>query len=202
MIGELKKTCDFIRKNYPEIFIILDAKRGDIGSTNEAYAVYAFDYLGVDAITLNPYLGKEALEPFLERKDKACIILCHTTNPGAEEIQDIVLKGQPLYQIIAKKVVKEWNTNNNCMMVLGARYPKQLLQARKLAGDMTFLVPGIGAQGGEVESTVKSGLNSKNAGIIINSSRRIIFASNGKDFAQKAREETLKLRDSINLFRL
>lgn len=200
-IGELKKTCDYLKKNYPDIFVILDAKRGDIGSTNEGYVTYAFDYLGVDAITLHPYLGREALEPFLKRKDKVSIILCHTTNVGAEEIQDIQIKGEPLYKLIAKKIVNEWNTNNNCMIVMGARYPKQLTEVRKLAGDMTFLVPGIGTQGADLKKTVKAGLNSKKAGMIINSSRGIIFASSGEDFADKARLETQKLRDNINKFR-
>lgn len=193
-IGELKKTCDYIKKTYPEIPLILDAKRGDIGSSNEGYVSYAFDYLSVDGITLHPYLGKEALEPFLKRKDKTCIILCHTTNKGAEEIQDISINGEPFYKQIAKKVVNEWNTNNNCMLVLGAKYPKQLQEIRKLAGDMTFLVPGIGAQGGDLGKTVKAGLNSKNAGMIINSSRGIIFAKN-------PRKEAEKLRDTINIYR-
>ncbi len=197
-VTQLKMTCDYLQKNYPEIIIILDAKRGDIGSTNDGYVTYAFDYLGADAITLHPYLGKEALEPFLKRKDKGCIILCHTTNPGAEELQDVITDGKPFYQLVAEKVTNEWNSNMNCLLVLGARYPEQMAEVRKIAGDMTFLVPGIGAQGGDVGKTVKAGLNSQKAGMVINSSRGIIFASNGDDFAEKAREETEKLRDEIN----
>ncbi len=200
-IRQLKMSCDYIRKKYPEIVIILDAKRGDIGSTNKGYVEFIFDYLGVDAVTLHPYLGKEAIEPFLAREDKGCIILCRTSNPGAGEIQDLVCGGEPLYIKIAKKVVKDWNKRGNCLMVVGATYPRELSRVRKIAGEMNFLVPGIGIQGGEIEKAVRAGLNSKKAGMIINSSRGIIFASNKKDFAKRAREETLKLRDEINRFR-
>lgn len=201
-IEALKMTCDYIHENYPEIIIIIDAKRADIGNTNKGYVRFIFDYLEGDAVTLHPYLGREALSPFLERKDKGCIILCRTSNPGAGEFQDLEIVGQPLYKIVAEKIVKEWNKNNNCLMVVGATYPKELAEVRTIAGDMTFLVPGIGAQGGDVEKTVKAGLNSKKAGMIINSSRGIIFASSGKDFAQKARLKAQKLKDSINQYRI
>ncbi|HEX7041776.1 MAG TPA: orotidine-5'-phosphate decarboxylase [Patescibacteria group bacterium] len=200
-IGELKKTCDYIRKNYPDIPIILDAKRGDIGSTNEGYVTFIFDYLGVDGVTLHPYLGREALQPFLQRKDKGCIILCKTSNPGSGEFQNLLLNKEPLYKIVAKTVVNKWNANNNCFMVIGATYPKELAEIRKLAGDMTFLVPGIGAQGGDIGKTVKSGLNSKKLGMIINSSREIIYADNSKNFAKKAREKAEKLKNEINKYR-
>ena len=200
-ILQLEFTLTYLRKKYPEIPIILDAKRGDVGNTNEGYVKFIFDYLRADAVTLHPYLGKEALSPFLERKDKGCIILCRTSNRGAGEFQDLKVNGEHLYKIVAKKVVEEWNMNNNCLMVVGATYPKELQEVRKIAGDMTFLVPGIGAQGGDVEKTVKAGLNSKKAGMIINSSRGIIFASSGKNFDKRARKETKKLRDEINRYR-
>lgn len=209
-IEALKMTCDYIRQKYPEIVIIIDAKRADIGNTNEGYVKFIFDYLGADAVTLHPYLGREALLPFLERKDKGCIILCRTSNPGAGEFQDLLLyhlnngrgkDGIPLYRIVAEKAAKEWNKYSNCLLVVSATYPKELQEMRKIAGDMTFLVPGIGAQGGDVEKTVRAGLNSKKSGMIINSSRGIIFASMGKDFAERAREETKKLRDEINEYR-
>lgn len=189
-ITELKKTCDYLRKTYPEIPIILDAKRGDIGNTNEGYVTYAFDYLGADAITLHPYLGREALQPFLDRKDKGCIILCKTSNPGAGEFQDVGL----LYQRVAKNVVKTWNSNGNCMVVVGATYPKDLAIIRRIVGNMTILVPGIGSQGGDIEKTVKAGMDSKGKGLIISSSRFIIFA---RDPAVK----TQILRDQINTYR-
>lgn len=193
-IVELKKTCDYIRTTYPEIPIILDAKRGDIGSTNEGYVSFIFDYLGIDAVTLHPYLGSEALKPFLERQEKGIIILCRTSNPGAGEFQDLLMKNEPLYRIVAKTVIKKWNTNNNCLMVVGATYPKELAEIRKLAGDMTFLVPGIGAQGGDIKKTVQAGLNSKKAGMIINSSRGIIFAKDPRTEAQQLRDEINRQR--------
>lgn len=189
-IEELKMTCDYLHKNYPEIPLILDAKRGDIGSTNEGYVTYAFDYLGVDAITLHPYLGRDALQPFLDRKDKGCIILCKTSNPGAGEFQDVGL----LYQCVARNVVKTWNGNGNCMLVVGATYPEELAAVRRIVGDMTLLVPGIGSQGGDIEKTVKAGQNAKGAGMIINSSRSIIFARDPTG-------QTQMLRDQINTYR-
>jgi len=200
-VTQLKMTCDYIRQQYPEIPIILDAKRADIGSNNEGYVKYMYDYLQVDAVTLQPYLGREALKPFLEKIDKGAIILCRTYNPGAWEFQDLETNGEQLYKYVCKKVVNEWNTNNNCLLVVGATYPEELAEIRKIAGDMTFLVPGIGAQGGDIEKTVKAGKNSKNAGMIISSSRVIIFASNETDFAEKAKEKTQKLRDEINQYR-
>jgi len=200
-IKELKMTFDYINNEYPEVFTIIDAKRADIGNTNDGYAKYAFDFLKADGITLHPYLGHEAMGPFLEREDKASIILCRTSNKGAGEFQDLVSQGEPLYKIVAKKVTKEWNKLGNCMMVIGATYPEELAEVRKIAGDMTFLVPGVGAQGGDVEKTVKAGLNSKGAGMIINSSRGIIFASSGPDFAATARQEAKKLKEEINKYR-
>lgn len=201
-ITQLKMTCDYLEEKYPEIVIILDAKRADIGSTNEGYVKFIFDYLGVDAVTLHPYLGREAIQPFLARLDKGCIILCRTSNPGAGEFQDLQTGGETLYKVIARKVVEEWNGNGNCLLVVGATYPEELREVRKIAGDMTFLVPGVGAQGGDIEKTVKAGLNSKGSGMIISSSRGIIFASTGRDFAQKARTAAKALKDEINKYRM
>jgi orotidine-5'-phosphate decarboxylase len=201
-ITQLQKTCQYVLETYPQIPIILDAKRADIGSTNEGYVQYAFDYLQADAITLQPYLGREALEPFLARKDKGLIILCHTTNPGASEIQDLLLGKEKLYQVVARKVRDEWNEHGNCLLVAGAAYPAELADIRAIAGDdMVFLVPGVGAQGADVGQAVKAGLSSRRDGLIINSSRDIIFASNGTDFAQAARQKAIKLRDEINKYR-
>ena len=200
-VEQLKKTCDYIKQTYPEIPIIIDAKRADIGNTNEGYMEYVFNYLGSDAVTLQPYLGGEALKPFLDQKDKGVIILCRTSNPGAGEFQDLTTNGKPLYQIVAEQVSKKWNINNNCMLVVGATYPEELAQVRTIVGDMSLLIPGIGAQGGDVEKTVKAGRNSKNAGIMINSSRGIIFVSNKEDFAEKAGEEAVKLQKEINKYR-
>ncbi len=200
-INQLKQTCDYINFAYPEIPIILDAKRADIGNTNNGYLNFAYEFLNVDAITLNPYLGSEALKPFLDREDKGCIILCKTSNAGSGELQNLTIEGKPLYEHVAQKVANEWNANKNCSLVIGATYPEELASIREIVGDMNLLVPGIGAQGGDVEKTIKAGLNSQNAGLLINSSRGIIFASKGEDFAQKAREAALKLREEINNYR-
>ena len=200
-VKELKMTCDYIREKYPDIIIILDAKRADIGNTNEGYTKFCFDYLQVDGVTLQPYLSGEAIKPFLNRADKGAIILCRTSNPGAGEFQDLLIDNEPLYKKVAKQVNNMWNTNNNCLLVVGATYPEEMVEIRKIVGDMTFLVPGVGAQGGDVEKTIKAGLNSQNAGLIISSSRSIIFASSGDDFAEKAREETERLKNEINKYR-
>ncbi|HEY4512676.1 MAG TPA: orotidine-5'-phosphate decarboxylase [Candidatus Paceibacterota bacterium] len=189
-IKELKMTMDYLIKNHPTIFTILDAKRADIGNTNSGYVYSIFDWLGFDAMTLHPYLGSEALEPFLSRKDKCSIILAKTSNPGAGEFQDIkISEKETLWEHVANEVVNKWNTNGNLMMVVGATYPDDIAKARKIAGDMTFLVPGVGAQGGEVRDFVKKGINSKGRGLIINSARGIIFSSNPKKEAEKLRNE-------------
>ncbi len=202
-IEDLKMTCDYLKVHYPDVVIILDAKRADIGNTNEGYAAFAFDYLGADAITLHPYLGKEALKPFLDRKDKGCIIVCRTSNLGAEEFQDLNVQGEkPLYQVVAENVSKEWNYNGNCGVAVGATYPTELEIVRRIVGEMPILIPGVGAQGGDVEKTVKAGVDKSGARAIISSSRGIIFASGGADFAQKAREETEKLNRYINEYKM
>lgn len=193
-VEALKLTCDFIKEKYPEVPIIIDAKRADIGNTNEGYAKFMFDYLGADAVTLHPYVGSDALKPFLDRKEKGSIILCRTSNPGAGELQDLEVNGKPMYQIVAENVAKKWNTNDNCALVVGATYPTELAIVRRIVGDMPLLIPGVGAQGGDVEKTVKAGVDVSGKNAIINSSRRIIFAEN-------PREEALKLRDEINLWR-
>ncbi len=200
-IVELKMTCDYLRKKYPDIVIILDAKRADIGNTNNGYVTFAYDYLGVDAVTLHPYLGREAIRPFLDRKDKGSIILCRTSNPGAGEFQDLKSSGKALYQVIAENVVEKWNTNKNCALVVGATYPAELKIVRRIAKNLPFLIPGIGAQGGDIEKTVKAGVDSHGAGAIINASRSIIFASGEADFAVKARKEAKRLKEQINTYR-
>ena len=161
-INALKDTCDYLVQKYPEIPIIVDAKRADIGNTNKGYVQFIFTYLRADAVTLHPYLGEEAIRPFLDCKDKGIIILCRTSNPGAGEFQDLLVDGKSLYKIVAENVANKWNTNKNCLLVVGATYPNELKEVRKIVGDMTLLVPGIGAQGGDLEATLKAGLNSKN----------------------------------------
>lgn len=201
-VETLKATCDYINENYPEVPIILDAKRADIGNTNGGYVSFAYEYLGADAITLHPYLGGEALEPFLEIEDKGAVILCRNSNPGAGEFQDLSVDGMPLYEKVAHAVKDSWNTRGNCLLVVGATYPEEAAKVRKIVGDdMWLLVPGVGAQGADVEATVKAAQNSRGDGMIINSARGIIFASSGDDFAEAARKEAKKLRDEINAHR-
>jgi orotidine-5'-phosphate decarboxylase len=193
-LRELKMTMEYLIKNHLDIFTILDAKRGDIGNTNNGYITAIFDWLGFDAITLHPYFGSESLRPFLDRSDKISIILCKSSNPGSGELQDLKSDGEMIWQILAQKVVKEWNKNNNCMLMVGATYPEEMKKVRKIAGEMTFLVPGIGAQGGDLQAVMKAGLNSENLGLIINSSRGIIFSADPKQEARKLYEEIAKHR--------
>ncbi len=201
-IEELKQTFDYIRSDYPDIPLILDFKRGDIGNTNNFYAQFAFDYLGVDAVTVQSWQGREAIQPFLDIKDKGIIVWCKASNEGSGEFQDLELNGKKLYLQIAENVSKEWNTNTNCLLVVGATYPSELKEVRNIVGDnMVLLVPGIGAQGGDTEAAVKASVNSKGDGVIINSARGIIYASGGQDFAEKARAKAIETRDLINLYR-
>lgn len=198
---QLKMTCDYLREKYKQIPIILDVKRADIGESNDHYDKFAFEYLGADAITLHPYLGHEALEAFLKRTDKGCYILCRTSNPGAGELQDLKVDGKPLYQVVAKRVATVWDKNGNCGLVVGATYPGELKTVRKIAPNLQLLIPGVGAQGGDLQKAVQYATNKSGDGFIISSSRGIIFAGSGEDFAKKAQVEAEKLRNQINEFR-
>ncbi len=193
-MSELKMTIDYLHERHPAIFTICDAKRADIGSSNAGYVEAIYDWLGFDAVTLNPYLGKSALQPFLERTDKCSIILCRTSNPGARELQDLEVEGKPLWQIVAERVAQEWNTSGNCMLVVGATYPPELQRVREVVGDMPLLVPGVGAQGANLKRAVEVGMNAARRGVIINSSRSIIFADDPT-------LATRRLRDEINQYR-
>ena len=194
----LQKTINYIPK---DIVIILDGKRNDIGNTARKYAQTMFETLHADAITVNPYLGKDGVAPFLEYKDKCSFILCRTSNDSAGDLQDLITSKTPVYQVVAKKI-KEWDKNNNCGAVVGATYPEELKTIRSIIGDeMPILIPGIGRQGGDVKKTIKNGANSKGKMAVINSSRGIIFAGDGEDFAEISRRKTVSLRDEINKFR-
>jgi len=200
-IAALQQTVQYLHEKAPGIPLIIDAKRADIGNSNEGYVQTMFDHWGFDAITVHPYLGGEALKPFLERREKGIIVLCKTSNPGSGEFQDQMLEdGEPLYLHVAKKVAQEWNMNGNCSLVVGATYPEQAQKIRAAVGDMTFLIPGIGAQGGDLAATIHSSKNSKGAGMIINSSRGIIFATQGEDFAQQAGSEAHTLNELIKQY--
>jgi len=198
---DLELTVAYIHGNHPEIPVILDAKRGDIGATAEMYVRESFDRYDVDAVTVNPYMGTDSLVPFLDRSDKGIIILCRTSNPGARDIQDLKSEGKKLYQIVADKAAHDWNRNGNVLLVVGATYPDELQEIRSVVGNMPFLVPGIGVQGGNVESAVMSGKDANGTGMIINSSRGIIYSSAGEDFAEAARKSAMLLKDEINRYR-
>jgi len=201
-IQELQLTCAYIQEKYPLIPIILDFKRGDIGNTNRHYATFAFEYLGVDAVTIQPWQGGEAVQVFLDYKDKGIIVLDRTSNPGAGEFQDLMVDDRKLYLQVALNVRDNWNKNGNCLLVVGATFPQEMAEIRELVGDdMIFLVPGMGAQGGGVETTLKAGLNSNKTGLIINSSREIIFVSSETDYATAVRDKATVTRDKINSFR-
>ena len=202
----LERLIAHIHKKHPGVPVILDAKRGDIGSTAQHYVSEAFDRYRADAVTVNPYLGRDSVQPFLDRTDKGVIVLCRTSNPGARDLQDLVVPdkigdGRPLYQHVAQLVARDWNANGNCALVVGATYPDELREVRALVGDMTILVPGIGAQGGDVQAVLRNGKNAQGAGLVISSSRAILYAGSGEDFAQAARGEARKLRDEINRWR-
>lgn len=192
-MAALIRTIAYIKEYAPEVPIILDAKRADIGNTNDGYVKSAFDIIGADAITVNPFFGKEAMEPFLKMKNKGIIILCRTSNSGSGEFQDLEVNGEPLYQVVARRVVESWNDNSNCAVVVGATQPEELEQVRMIVGDMPILIPGVGAQGADVKKTVNAGGRE----VIIHSARKIIFASDGPDYAEEARTETVKLGNLI-----
>ncbi len=199
--NQLEMLTNYIQCNYPHIPIILDAKRGDIGVTADQYAIEAFQRYQADAVTINPYMGYDAAEPFLKHSDKGVILLCRTSNPSAADIQDLLIGDAPLYQHIAKLAMTKWNGNNNCLLVMGATWPKQMEEVREIVGDMPFLVPGVGAQGADIEALIKAGQTKNGAGLIINSSRAVIYADSSADFANSARHIAKDLRDTINQYR-
>lgn len=200
---QLEKICAYARENYPHIPVILDAKRGDIGATARQYAREAYDRYGADAVTVSPYMGSDSVEPYMEWSDRGIIVLCRTSNAGGSDLQFLNVDGKPLYQHVARLVAEKWNANGQCALVVGATFPEELAQVRAIVGDMPLLVPGIGAQGGDIAATVKSGKTAAGAGMMINSSRAILYAAPqaGEDFASAARRVALETRDAINLHR-
>lgn len=197
----LLRLIAHIHDAHPGIPVILDSKRGDIGSTAQHYATEAFDRYAADAVTANPYLGRDSVQPFLDRADRGVVILCRTSNPGAGDLQDLVVEGRPLYQHVAEKVARDWNTHGNCALVVGATWPEQLREVRAIVGDVPFLVPGVGAQGGDVEAVVTHAKTADGTGLIVSSSRAILYASNGPDFAEASARAAEALRDEINRYR-
>jgi orotidine-5'-phosphate decarboxylase len=197
-IQALEKTIQYIPRN---ILVILDGKRNDIGNTAQKYAQSLFETWKADAVTLNPYLGKDGVRPFLDYQEKCSFILCRTSNPSARDFQDLLVSSTPLYQMVARKI-QEWDTNKNCGAVVGATYPEELKTVRGILGDeIPILIPGVGKQGGDVEKTVRNGTNAQGEMAVINSSREIIFAGNQEDFAVHARKKAESVRNEINKYR-
>ena len=202
---QLEDLIAHIHASHPAIPVILDAKRGDIGSTAEQYAREAFERYQADAVTVNPFMGSDSVSPFTDYQDKGVIILCRTSNAGGGDLQDLMVGGAAgemrLYQHIARVVADKWNGHGNCALVVGATVPAELADVRRIVGEMPLLVPGIGAQGGDIEATVKAGKSVAGTGLMINSARAVLYASSGEDYALAARKVAKATRDAINLHR-
>src|SRR5690606_8104636 len=196
---QLEDLCRYIRETYPDLTLVLDAKRGDIGSTAEQYAREAFERYEADAVTINPFMGMDSAEPYLSRQDKGVIVLCRTSNAGGSDLQFLQTQdGTPLYLHVASMVADRWNRNGQCALVVGATFPEEIRKVRERVGDMPLLIPGIGAQGGDIPATVQAGRDSKGAGMMINSSRAILYASGGDDWRDAAARTACATRDAIN----
>ena len=199
--AQLEKLIRHLKDKYPHIPVILDSKRGDIGSTADHYALEAFERYGADAITVNPYMGFDTIEPYLRHAGKGVIVLCRTSNPGGSDLQflDVSPSGEPLYLHVAKLAATQWNSSGQIGLVVGATFPEEIAKVRAIVGDMPLLIPGIGAQGGDIEATVKAGAvtGKPGTGMIVNSSRAILYASSGNDFAQAARAVAISTRDAL-----
>ncbi|MDR3352579.1 MAG: orotidine-5'-phosphate decarboxylase, partial [Zoogloeaceae bacterium] len=193
----LEALIAHIHAQHPGIPVILDAKRGDIGSTAERYAIEAFQRFQADAVTVNPYLGRDSVEPWLAWSEKGVILLCRTSNPGGGDVQALEIGGEKLFERVAR-MTSEWNTTGQCALVVGATFPAELSRVRELVGDMPILVPGIGAQGGDIAAVVRAGQRRAGTGLILNSSRAILYASPDADYAQFARRVAEETRAAIN----
>lgn len=196
---QLEALCSYIRQHYPLLPIVLDAKRGDIGSTARQYAREAFERYQADAVTVNPYMGFDSIEPYLAWQGKGVIVLCRTSNKGGSDLQSIESRDNvPLYLHVADLVARDWNSHGQCALVVGATFPDEIAKVRERVGDMPLLIPGIGAQGGDIAATVRAGRNSRGTGMMINSSRAILYASSGTDWRAAAGTAALAARDAIN----
>ena len=201
---QLERLMAHIRQVAPDVPVILDAKRGDIGNTAEQYAIEAFERYGADAVTLSPFMGWDSVAPYLKYEGKGAFLLCRTSNPGGDDLQNQRLasvEGQPLlYEHIARLAQGPWNLNGQLGLVVGGTYPAEIERVRQVAPTLPLLIPGVGAQGGDAAATVRAGYKA-GAPIIVNSSRAILYASSGEDFAAAARREALKTRDVLQAAR-
>jgi len=199
--AQLEKLIAHLKNKYPKIPVILDSKRGDIGSTAEHYAMEAFERYGADAVTVSPYMGFDSVEPYLRHAGKGVIILCRTSNPGGSDLQflNVASSGEPLYLHVAKLASQQWNGSGQISLVVGATFPEEIAKVRAVVGEMPLLIPGIGAQGGDIDATVKAGsiANKPGTGMMINSSRAILYASSGSDFAEAARKVAQSTRNAL-----
>jgi len=194
---QLEQTIEYIRQRAPNAIVILDSKRGDIGNTATAYAAEAFERYQADAVTINPYMGEDTVRPFVKDARFAAIVLCRTSNAGARDFQDLQIDGKPLYRYVAQRAAEKWNELNNILLVVGATYPEEMSLLRKAHPNIAFLVPGIGAQGGDLKATLDNGLDANKQGLLISSSRQIIFAGD----KTAIRNAAMALRDEINRLR-
>jgi len=195
----LERICEHIRRAHPHAVLILDAKRGDIGDTAEMYAREAFDRYGADAVTVNPWLGTDSLEPFFARRDRGVFVLCRTSNPGSAELQTVRdTSGTALYETVAHRAASDWSKRASVGLVVGATQPDELRRVREIVGDLPLLVPGVGAQGGDVAAVMRNGATSDGTGLVVNSSRAVLYASSGDDYASAARQAVITLRDALN----
>ena len=197
---QLERICRYIRDTYPDVVLILDSKRGDIGSTAEHYAREAFGRYGAHAATVSPYLGTDSVEPYLRHRDRGVLVLCRTSNPGSGDFQSLDVDGEPLYMHVARRVADQWSQLGDCGLVVGATYPDEMRHIRQAVGDLPLLVPGVGAQGGDIGAIVDAGADSHGFGMVISSSRDVLYASNGNDFAEAARAVAIATRDQIGSF--
>jgi len=195
------KIIDYLHTQYPFVPVILDAKRGDIGATAVQYASEAFERYQADAVTVNPYMGYDTIAPFLRYERRGVFVLCRTSNPSGHEFQDLKVNNRPLYELVAKKAAQEWNTSGNVMLVVGATQPEILSDVRGIVNDMPILVPGIGAQGGDLEAVINRGVTTNGGNLLINASRSVLYASTDSDFAEAAHDAAKTLRDDMNRYR-
>jgi orotidine-5'-phosphate decarboxylase len=194
----LENVCAYIRERYPDVTIVLDAKRGDIGSTAEHYAREAFARYGAHAVTVNPYMGTDSVAPYFEHGG-GVLVVCRTSNPGGDDFQSLVADGRPVYAHVAEKVAKEWANDGECGLVVGATYPRELADVRAIATDLPILVPGVGEQGGDAASAVEHGATADGRGLLVSSSRAVLYASSGADFAEAARAEAERTAAALRL---
>lgn len=198
---QLESLIAYLRQKHPEVPVVLDAKRGDIGATAEHYAREAFERYGADAVTLSPFMGHDSIEPFMAYGDRGIFVLCRTSNAGGDDLQMLEVAGERLYERLARLAAEKWNRNGQLGLVVGATYPAELARVRAIVGPLPLLVPGIGAQGGDVQASVHAGQAADGTGMLINSSRAILYAGNGEDFAQAAAVVAQRTRDEINRHR-